>query len=160
MKTRNWAATWGVCIAVCLSASTASAQRSLGRDAGLGIIVGEPTGLSAKFWTGGRTALDAAAAWSFADEDALHLHGDILSHAFDLFDVDRGYLPVYYGIGARVKINEDDDSKVGLRVPLGLAYMFEGGGADIFLELAPILDFAPETELEINGAAGVRYFFR
>jgi hypothetical protein len=127
--------------------------------AGLGIIVGEPTGLSAKFWLGGNTAFDAAAAWSFVDEGAMHLHGDFLSHAFSLFDVESGALPVYYGIGARVKFN-DNDARVGLRVPLGLAYIFEGAGADLFVEVAPILDVAPETEVRVNGAAGVRYYFR
>jgi hypothetical protein len=160
MTRRNWAGFAGAILLCGAIAAPAAAQRFAGRDVGLGIIVGEPTGFSAKFWTGGRTAFDAAAAWSFQGEDALHLHGDFLSHAFDLLDVDRGHLPVYYGLGARVKVNEDDDSQVGLRVPLGLAYLFEGGGADLFVEIAPIVDFAPDTDLEINGAAGVRYFFR
>jgi hypothetical protein len=31
---------------------------------GIGIIAGEPTGLSGKLWLGGNNALDMAAAWS------------------------------------------------------------------------------------------------
>ncbi len=49
---------------------------------GVGMILGEPTGLSAKMWTGKMTAFDAAAAWSFGDEGALHLHADMLFHNF------------------------------------------------------------------------------
>ena len=47
---------------------------------GLGIILGEPTGISFKSWLSTTTAFDMAAAWSFVDEDALHLHGDYLVH--------------------------------------------------------------------------------
>ena len=32
---------------------------------GLGIILGEPTGVSLKSWVGRREALDVAVAWSF-----------------------------------------------------------------------------------------------
>ena len=46
-------------LVIVLSASIAFAQ---GTGVGLGVIVGEPTGVSAKFWTGGNTAFDVAAA--------------------------------------------------------------------------------------------------
>jgi hypothetical protein len=45
-----------------LICGTAQAQDS---GFGLGIIIGEPTGISAKQWTGSRTAIDGAVAWSF-----------------------------------------------------------------------------------------------
>ena len=126
---------------------------------GLGIMVGEPTGLSLKTWLGGSEALDAGLAWSFVDEGAVHLHGDYLLHNFGVFNVDRGSLPVYYGIGARAFL-KNDDVRLGVRVPLGLEYIFSGSGADLFFELAPLLDLTPETAFSLNGAAGVRYFFR
>ena len=37
---------------------------------GLGIIFGEPTGISFKGWIGRRAAFDAAVAWSFEGEGA------------------------------------------------------------------------------------------
>ncbi|MCF7794209.1 MAG: hypothetical protein K9M95_04185 [Candidatus Cloacimonetes bacterium] len=121
---------------------------------GLGIILGEPTGLSAKLWTGKSTAFDAAAAWSFGDEGALHIHADMLWHNFGLINQQ---LPVYYGIGVRVKLA--DDPNVGIRVPIGIAYQVSGAPLDIFLEVVPILDLMPETDFGFNGALGVRYFF-
>src|SRR5262245_41316938 len=72
----------GSCALGALLALSAPQPSAAHDGAGLGIIVGEPTGVSAKIWVGGNTALDAAAAWSFADEGALHLHGDFLAHAF------------------------------------------------------------------------------
>jgi hypothetical protein len=125
---------------------------------GLGIILGEPTGLSAKVWLNGRMAIDGAGAWSFTDQAALHLHADYLVHFFNRLDVDRGSLPLYVGIGGRVKFLDEDDL-VGIRVPLGAAYLLEGVPVDIFFEVVPLMDVAPETEFRMNAAIGFRYFF-
>lgn len=125
---------------------------------GLGIIVGEPTGISFKYWTGSTTAFDAALAWSFTDEGAFHIHGDYLFHNMRLISVPDGMLPFYYGIGARIKTA--NDTKFGIRVPLGLAYLFQSAPIDIFLEIVPILDLTPKTNFAINAALGARYFFK
>jgi hypothetical protein len=124
---------------------------------GLGIILGEPTGVSAKVFLTDRTAVDMAAAWSFSDEAALHLHGDFLLHNFDLIEVEQGRLPVHFGIGARVKF--EDDSKFGVRIPVGLTYIFQSAPVDIFFEVVPILDLVPDTEFDLNAALGARFFF-
>lgn len=82
-----------------VAAASAPAQDD---DFGIGIIVGEPTGISVKNWLTHKTALDFAVAWSFSGrEDALHVHGDYLIHDFSLIPVDEEQLPVYYGIGVR-----------------------------------------------------------
>lgn len=151
---------WIVACLVWLTSGTAIAQS---RGFGLGLIVGEPTGLSAKLWQSRTTALDFAAAWSFTDEAALHLHGDFLVHNFRLIHVERGQLPVYYGIGLRVKMSDEeqhDDTSLGLRIPVGLDYLFAGGTPlDIFMEIVPILDLVPNTDVTLNASLGVRYWF-
>lgn len=124
---------------------------------GLGIILGEPTGISFKTWTGRTTAIDAAAAWSFKDQGKLHVHFDFLTHNFRILRVDRGQLPIYYGIGGRVKFEED--IRAGVRIPVGIAYIFEGQPLDLFFEFVPLLDLAPETQFNFNASVGVRYFF-
>lgn len=134
--------------------STVSAQS---KGVGLGLIVGEPTGISFKYWTGSTTAFDAALAWSFIDEGAFHIHGDYLFHNLTLISVPEGKLPFYYGIGARIKTA--NDARLGVRVPLGLAYLFQNAPIDIFLEVVPILDLTPKTDFSINAAIGARYFF-
>lgn len=127
-------------------------------DIEVGILLGEPTGLSAKLWTTWNTAFDLGVAWSFGDGGNFHLHADYLFHNFDFFDVDSGSLPIYVGIGGRVRL-EDDDSRVGLRVALGLEYILENNPFSFFFEVAPIVDFLPETEADVNGGIGVRYIF-
>ena len=128
------------------------------RGTGLGIIIGEPTGFSFKHWTSSTTAFDAAIAWSFINEGAFHIHADYLLHSFRLIDVPEGKLPFYYGIGGRLKTS--DKTRLGVRVPLGLAYIFQTAPVDIFLEVVPILDFIPKTDFRINAALGARYYFQ
>lgn len=50
-----------LCILAALCASAAAAG---GRNFGLGIVLPSPTGLSAKYWTSGTTALDFVVGWS------------------------------------------------------------------------------------------------
>lgn len=137
-------------------APAASADRG---STGLGIIVGEPTGISFKQWLDGRNAIDAAAAWSFADEGAAHLHLDYLWHFFDrIEDVESGSFPLYIGIGGRVKFDEDD-ALLGARIPLGVNFILDEAPFDFFLEVVPILDLAPDTDFRLNAALGARYYF-
>jgi hypothetical protein len=124
---------------------------------GLGIIVGEPSGVTFKYWTSSDGAFDGAVAWSFIDGGALHLHADYILHNFSLITVSSGKLPFYYGIGARIKLV--DNTRLGVRVPVGLVYLMNGTPIDFFLELVPILDLAPKTDFKINAAIGGRYYF-
>ena len=122
---------------------------------GVGIILGEPTGLSIKKWTGDKTAFDAAAAWSLQGGGYIHVHADALVHSFAI-ETKKGELPLYIGLGARLLLA--DDPAIGVRVPLGFAYHFSSAPFDFFLELAPILDLLPGTGFDINGALGLRYY--
>jgi hypothetical protein len=124
---------------------------------GLGVILGEPTGLSAKYWLTEKTAVDGGVAWSMYDQGALHVHADFLMHSFNLIHVSKGKLPLYFGLGARLKLS--DDTQLGVRIPFGLAYLVDGAPLDIFLEIVPILDLIPATSFNMNGAVGIRYFF-
>jgi hypothetical protein len=124
---------------------------------GLGIILGEPTGISWKLWTGHGNAIDGAVAWSFDDENAVYLHGDFLFHKFYEYKEWRHRLFPYYGIGGRIKVEEK--SKFGIRIPLGMNYLLENSPLDFFIEVVPLLDLAPSTDFSINGAIGIRYFF-
>jgi len=148
-----------VVVALALLTAFAGPAAAQGNGVGLGVILGEPPGLSLKFWQSRTTAIDFAGAWSFADNTAFHLHGDVLFHKFDLLHVDKGQLPFYFGIGGRLKFN-DNDTLVGIRIPLGLDYLFGGGTPlDVFVEVVPIVDVAPSTDASLNGSIGLRYWF-
>ncbi|MBE0460536.1 MAG: hypothetical protein IBX60_02745 [Candidatus Aminicenantes bacterium] len=124
---------------------------------GFGVILGEPTGVSFKGWTGYKTAIDGAAAWSFGNESSWHFHADYLFHNRNFLKTKKGNLLVYYGIGGRIK--GEKKSRVGLRFPIGFSYLFEKAPFDIFFELGPLLDLVPSTEFGITGGIGIRYYF-
>lgn len=130
---------------------------SQSRGFGLGIVLGEPTGLSAKLWTTSSNAFDFAAAWSFKGDGHLLLQADYVWHSFDLIRVSSGRLPLYYGIGGRVILA--DDPLLGIRIPLGLNYQFNSAPIDIFAEIVPILDLVPSTDFDLGGGIGVRFWF-
>ncbi len=122
---------------------------------GLGIILGEPTGISAKVWMSGATAIDGAVAWSFANESAFHIHADFLIHNFDVFSK---VVPLYYGIGGRIKFR-DNETRLGVRIPVGVAYDIPSTQIDLFLEIVPLLNLNPNTSFTLNGAIGGRFYF-
>ena len=124
---------------------------------GLGVQVGEPTGLNGRYWLSSATAIDAAAAWSFGSEDALQLQADYVIHNFSLINVKKGLIGLYFGIGGKLKL--DDDSTLGIRIPVGGVYIIDGTPLDVFVEIVPVLDLAPSTDFTLNGALGMRYFF-
>jgi len=124
---------------------------------GLGVVFGEPTGLSAKLWTSERTALDATVAWSFYGSGWLHMHADFLIHNFDLIDVSQGSLPLYFGVGGYVGLGSD--MWLGARIPFGIAYHFEDAPVEIFAELVPGLALLPQIDFYMGGGIGVRYYF-
>ncbi len=133
----------------------ASAQNTDGK-LGVGIMIGEPTGISLKYWQSQRNAIDGGLAWSLGQYDAIHLHADYLWHNYSVFsDVDEGQLPFYYGIGGRLVL-ADNESVIGIRVPVGLNYLFEEAPVGLFLELAPTINLAPSTDFDIGGALGIR----
>ena len=124
---------------------------------GVGIMVGEPTGLTIKQWLGHGHAFDLGAAWSFVDDAALSVHADYLVHNPGPPEINVGGLLFYYGLGGRIKL-EENDNRVGVRIPLGITYLFAKSHLDFFFEIAPLLDLAPETDFLVNSGFGVRYY--
>ncbi|MBA4313218.1 MAG: hypothetical protein C0417_11375 [Chlorobiaceae bacterium] len=138
-----------------------SINYSYGQDRGfgLGIMIGEPTGINGKGWLTHRSAIDAGLAWSLVHRTSLHIHVDYLMHSFNVFpQAER--LPLYYGIGGRIRTNEGHNTQLGLRMVGGIEYMFASAPFDIFFEIAPILDLTPKTELNMNAGIGARFYFK
>ena len=127
------------------------------RTTGIGVVIGEPSGLTAKLWLTQRDAVSGGAAWSFRGNTTVHLHADYIRHNFEAIHVNRGSMAFYYGVGGRLLLGNDD--RIGVRIPLGLSYFFENDPLEIFLEVAPILDLAPATEFTGNSGLGLRYYF-
>ena len=126
---------------------------------GLGLIIGEPTGIAGKLFLGGGNAVEAALAWSASGDNELHLQGDYIYHWFDLIKVERGQMPVTFGVGGRIVFRENEKDLFGIRFPVGMAYELEQAPIDFFGQLVPILDLTPDTDVDFEGAIGARFYF-
>ena len=123
----------------------------------LGLILGSPTGISGKLWTGRDTAIDAAIAWSLSGDNHMHLHGDFLVHDRNLLGSSDGSVPFYYGLGGRIVMK--DETTLGARIPVGVGYYPPSISIGLFLELVPVLDLLPDVDFDFDAAVGVRYVF-
>jgi hypothetical protein len=134
-----------------------------GRNLGLGLIAGDPSGLSMKYWQGSVHAIQGSLAWSFLENGYLRANADYLWHEYELIEVEKGTLPLYFGPGVTLWAGRIRDGRsganIGVRGVCGLEYIFKGAPFDIFLELAPTLDLAPATGLWLQGGLGARYYF-
>lgn len=125
---------------------------------GLGIIIGEPTGLSAKYWTSESNAFDFGLGYSFSPKNSrLHLHADYLFH-LRLTNTSEKF-SLYYGPGVRIKTREDDDSVLGIRGALGITWIPRNTPLDFFFEVVPVFTLIPATSFDINAGLGARYYF-
>ena len=95
-----------------LTCSQVSAQTT---GIGIGAILGEPTGISAKIWMSEHNAVTGALAWSFRDAGSLQIQADYLIHADLTSEIDqdiKGRAYFHYGIGGRLR---DDTADIGSR---------------------------------------------
>src|SRR3982751_3790765 len=83
-------------------------------------------------------------------------HIDYLWHSFSSFNVASGRLPFYAGAGARVLLG--DSSQLGLRLPLGLSYLFPNDPIETFAEVAPVVRLTSGIGADIDGLVGVRFY--
>ena len=147
---------------------------------GLGLELGEPTGLTGKYFVSESGAIDFGVGWIYRHYyygDGLHLYGDYLWHPLSLTSADAFELPFYVGIGLRYwrfdycdnRVCEFEGSAIGVRVPLGIAFDFNNAPLDIFIQVVPVLDFVDgdyydryddRTHLGVDLSLGIRYWFK
>jgi hypothetical protein len=125
---------------------------------GVGILLGSPTGISAKYWLSDERAIDLAAAWSLDEDEGIQLLADYVWHTtrFEGLERDRSY--AYYGIGGRL-LAAENATAIGVRGPFGATYLFDDAPFDVFIEVVPFFDLIPETRLGLQLGIGGRYYF-
>ena len=126
---------------------------------GIGVILGEPTGITGKLMLDDNSAIDVGVGWETSNDNKLHIYGDYLYHLYDVIEVPKGKLPIYFGGGARWVSRENNDDKFGVRIPVGLEYVFEDISLGAFVELVPVVNLTPDTDVDFEAGTGIRYFF-
>ncbi len=126
---------------------------------GFGVIAGEPSGLTGKYNINQNLSIDGGVGWVTSGDNEFHMYGDCIYHVYDLIKVPKGKLPLYFGGGLRLLIRRNKDNKLGMRIPVGLEYQFANLPIRTFLEIVPVLNLTPDTDFDLEGGIGIRYFF-
>jgi len=141
---------------------------------GLGIVLGEPSGLTGKVWSDHRAAIDFGLAFAF--DDYILMYADYLHHfpgAFGSSSPFVAQLNPYLGIGAIVAFDTNNNFNanrrffssgsgsvgLGARIPLGIEWRPSHPTIGVFVELVPGLAILPATDGLVEGGVGVRYYF-
>jgi hypothetical protein len=147
---------------------------------GLGLELGEPTGLNGKVFVADRVAIDFGLGWIYRHyyyDDGVHIYADVLWHPVSLVSSPAFELPFYVGLGLRYWDFEYchqgvcgyDADVIGFRIPFGIAFDFNSVPLDIFFQLVPTIDFVDEDYVDrrgdddvhagIDASVGFRYWF-
>lgn len=132
-------------------------------DSAVGVVVGDPTGVSGRLGLDGKHSLEGALAYSSGHYEGLHIHATYLWDRARSFGTTEGPIEMYYGLGVRIITIQDGkydgDVAVGPRAPLGLLYNFNNPNLEIFGEVSAALDLAPKTDVDLDVGIGVRVRF-
>ena len=143
-------------LAACLigiGATQAQAQKA--GDFGAGVILGNPTGGTAKYWLSNSQALDFGLGYS----SRFTIYGDYLWHAWDVLpQPTQGRLPIYLGLGAQFR--GFDEGEVGLRTVAGVAYWLPRHPIEVFLEIVPVIRLTRTESVGLDAGAGLHVYFK
>ena len=142
------------------------------RRLGFGLEVGDPTGLSAKYYLSSRLALEGGLGffgWPWGSGghlDLLYEFPEVIRTSGESFS-----LPLFVGGGFKgggyvfCNVNNathcDVDSFVGVRVPLGIAMQFKNSPLEMQFEVAPgvYAPFRYGWGGEADASFAIRYYF-
>jgi hypothetical protein len=165
-----------------LAPRVAAARDAPSHPFGLGLVLGEPTGLTAKLYLPQPFALQFGVGFvdDFDGRDGLDANLDFLWHPAILARTPALTMPFYIGVGARLADFDHDyivngvryvdhDTRLGVRMPFGLLIDFTRAPLDLYFELALVVDlvYFDETygpyhtrdRVGFNGGVGLRYYF-
>ncbi len=140
-------------------------------EVGVGLFVGEPTGLDFKLGMSPRSALDILVGWYSHWNDRDRINEGAYAHVTYLVTplVTQGnsvIVPLRVGIGGAVFDDAgrfDQDLHLALRVPFEIALKFRRSPLEIYGEIAlklTVLDpGADHPILDLDGGVGIRFYF-
>jgi hypothetical protein len=142
-------------LAYLLATSVTPLRAQEAGDIGAGVIIGNVTGGTAKFWINNNWALDAGVGLS----RDLILYGDYLWHSWAARpQPTAGKLPLYLGLGGQLRASSPNE--FGLRTVAGIGYWLPRNPIEFFLEIVPVFSLHHRGGIDVNAGVGLRYYFR
>jgi hypothetical protein len=128
------------------------------KNFGAGLKLGEPTGITLKYWLNQRNALDFTLGSSITGSNGLHISLNYLYHYYNIIRTEPD-VNLFWGFGARLVPISNTESSIGVRGIGGIAYNMAKYPIEIFFEAAPVFRLFPTTRLDLDMSVGGRYYF-
>jgi hypothetical protein len=146
------------------------AQPPQNRDFGFGLILGDPTGGTIKYWTSRENAIDAYIGGSYFG--SVRIGADYLWH-FNAFN--SSVVNLYAGPGITLGFgsgsyflykkdkgkfyNRDEGGTgIGIRGVIGINIIPKKTPIEIFVELGPMIGIIPDFGTALDAAIGIRFY--
>jgi hypothetical protein len=138
------------------------------RAFGLGLQLGEPTGITGKLYLDGRTNAIDFLVGSYYDAGFagdVYVHVSYHAHLAELASGRGVAVPFRIGVGGFLNSGYwrfDDDANdivFGARVPFGLDFDLETAPVQFYVEVAFEIAIIPFVGAGIDGGIGARYYF-
>ncbi|MGE0547333.1 MAG: hypothetical protein AB7O24_08910 [Kofleriaceae bacterium] len=135
----------------------AAVPRSASADVGLGLFIGDPSGIDLKLDLGRRSALDILLGWNTFREGRSGY-----GHVTYLYTLAAGrgrsvVVPLRLGIGGAV-YGFRNDVDAGVRAPFQVGLRFRRTPIEIYGEVALFVTFLDDW-WDVQGGLGLRFYF-
>jgi len=138
-----------------------------GKNLGLGLLVGQPTGITAMYSLNIHRAIDLTVSYDFSRNfDSFLFMGDYLFRKPESLRIDTVDFGWYWGIGLfyahfsfDVLFLNVDSFAMGPRFPVGLFYSFPTVPIEVFIEFGLGISVLPGIRFNPTGGIGGRFFF-
>jgi hypothetical protein len=150
----------------------AHAQGPQNKPFGLGLALGEPTGVTGKYWFNQKNALQFAVGWGYYPHGGGAIYCDYLYNVFTLVRAGKApfNLLFYMGLGGKLGVwdyhyrdrdYDDTGASLGVRIPFGITMVFVKGPFEVFLEIVPGLAFIHPHPFwfDLDACIGGRFYF-
>jgi hypothetical protein len=140
-----------------LAACTGPLWAQKAGEFGAGVVLGNPTGITGKYWLNSSKALDGGLGF---DSDVM-IYGDYLWHSYTVVPQPaEGKMPLYLGLGLQVgDTHRHFSNDLGLRAVGGISYWLPRNPVELFFELVPVFHLSEHGGSELNAGIGLRYYF-
>jgi len=152
-----------------LAAAPAAHATDIGssRPFGLGIQLGSPSGITGKYYLGGRqnaVSFAVGAYYGSGYYDSFWVAGSYDFHITELASGQGVAIPWRVGIGGFLGSDgyygrRRGDAVIGARVPVGLDFDLESAPVQFYVEVAANLVLYPGIWAGLDAGIGARYYF-
>ena len=158
-----------ICIVIISLPFSSSAQGPRGKDFGFGIVIGEPLGLTAKYWISNENSLAANVGSSFFGYPRLDViyMWDMSVFNSDIVKLETGIGPSL-GFGRSnsiIFVNDrgrwwyrNDETGFGIDTRFGINIIPRKTPLEIFLNIGLLVGFTPNFGAGVESSIGLRFY--